>query len=232
MELNDFKIRQVIFEIRYNSAYILWDRAGVLARELSLLWPGLELLEGEPNQQVFNCGNARISTKIDNAHIAITAPRSITQYAEQIEESVKLWTDLLELEKYTRVGTRTIFAKTFESADAVNAAAVSLRLLRSPNPPFFNHKSPYSSYQLKMYWDDEDSQTQISIRPEHQVMEISGFFVADDEVKETRTSDALILDIDRAAKGEIDISKFRTSEWLEGVRHLINRDINRFLKVE
>ena len=48
--------------------------------------------------------------------------------------------------------------------------------------------------------------------------------------KEVRISDHVVLDIDRATQGLVDVNKFRVTEWLSGVRHLISRDVSKLLE--
>lgn len=110
MELSDFKIRQVIFEIRYDDAYILWDRAGAVSSDLTRIWPNLKLAEGTPNQQSLRSDDASIQTGIASSNVVLIQPDNIVQFSEQIEETLRIWVASLEINKFSRIGTRVIYS--------------------------------------------------------------------------------------------------------------------------
>src|SRR5689334_8663800 len=59
MNLEEFTLNRFVVEWRFGTRYALWDRAGRIAAELAVAYPGLDLNEGMPNKQVF----ARINTE-------------------------------------------------------------------------------------------------------------------------------------------------------------------------
>ncbi|HUX90721.1 MAG TPA: hypothetical protein VMV48_08535 [Gallionellaceae bacterium] len=228
MELSEFKIRQVIFEIRYDNAFILWDRAGGISRDLTKIWPNLKLTEGTPNQQSLRSEDLSIQTSLLTSHIALIQPSNISQFSEQIEETLRIWITSLEIKKFSRIGTRVIYAKTFESEDLAQKAVMNLGLVKYPEAPFFNHKIPPRSSEVKLLWQDDSSQTQIIVKSEHQEVEVGG--LSDNpRDKHKKTADVMLIDIDRATRGDVELSKFRVVDWLEGVQHLIARDVKRIL---
>lgn len=229
MEISDFKIRQVVFEIRYDDAYILWDRAGSIAEEITKLWPGAKITEGAPNKQSLKSDDATIVTGIRSSHVAVVGPNSILQFAAQIEETVNVWVRSLNLTKFSRVGTRIMYARAYDSIESASKAIVNLGLVRTPAAPIFNHKNELHQTDIRLLWQDDVSQTQVIIKPEHYDLEIPGLPDNPAE-KQTKTADVMLLDIDRATRGTVELSKFRVSDWLEGVRHLVSRDANRILR--
>jgi hypothetical protein len=228
MDLSDFKIQQVVFEVRYEEAFILWDVAGRVHRELARLWPGVTLEKSEPNQQFLKGDSAEIHTGIKQSRVALLGPPSITKFNDQLTETFAIWTTLLEVTRLTRVGTRVIFARKFPSIDAASKAVIDLGLIRYPPPPIFNHKTPPYGAQVNIVWQDEEAQTRFVAKAEHQTMEIA--VIDAPGAKETRTSDTMVIDIDRATRGTVELSKLRVAHWMEGVRHVIARDVPRLLK--
>ena len=228
MDIDDFHIRQIVFEIRYDNAYAIWDCAGAVTSEIAKLWPGATLGEVSPNKQVLQNDDASIQTTISRAHVALQQPKGITQFADQINKTLKIWINALDIKKFTRVGTRVMYTHQYPTQEAADNAVVSLNLVRYPTLPIFNHKVMPKESEIRILWEDETTQTQVIIKSEHHKMEILGFLDAPRE-KQEKTADVMLVDIDRAIKGDVPIEKFNTSEWLEGVRHLISRDLNRIL---
>lgn len=229
MKLSDFKIRQLIFEVRYADSYLLWDCAGRLHSEIARIWPGTSIQEASPNQQALQGDNVSIVTTIANSRIVLAHPTSIAQYSEQISQTVKVWLKYLEVSEFTRIGTRVIYDRPYNSEDASNQAVVDLGLVNYPQAPFFNHKDKPYSVDIRLLWRDDVSQTQIIVRAERHRLEIGGANQFSME-KEVRISDHVVLDIDRATQGLVDVNKFRVTEWLSGVRHLISRDVSKLLE--
>jgi hypothetical protein len=227
MELKDFKIRQLIFEIRYENAYQLWDCAGVTTQELIEIWPGSTLNDGQPNQQSIKSDKTSLTTGINTSQIVINYPKTIIEYSNQIEETLKVWVKHLKITNFTRVGTRVIYSKNFSDTKLADKAIVDMGLIKYPNLPFFNFTTLPSVSDLRLYWEEENSQTQILLKSEHQQIEVSGF--DEQEERQINSKHYAILDIDRATKGTIELSKFKAHEWLDGVKHIISRDIDKFL---
>lgn len=229
MEITDFNIRQVVFEIRYDDTYILWDRAGSIAEETAKLWPGVRIVEVAPNQQALRSDDATIVTGVNSSHVAILGPNSIVQFATQMEETVSIWAKFLNLKKFTRVGTRIMYTRPYDSQESASQAIVNLGLVRFPASPIFNHKNELHASDIRLYWQDDVSQTQVIIKSEHYELDIPGLPDKPRE-KQKKTADVMLLDIDRATRGVVELSKFRVGDWLEGVRHLVSRDAGRILR--
>ena len=229
MELSDFKIRQVILEVRYDEAFALWDCAGRVHQELTRLWPGTTLQKAAPNEQVLRSERVEILTGIKTSRVALLSPTSILAAIDPMAETVNLWVTSLNITKFNRVGTRVIFARSFSSEDAANKAVVDLGLIRYPTAPIFNHRGKPYENEVRIRWQDSASQTQVMIKSEHQEIEMTVPTEGGEETQK-RQLDFMLLDIDRATKGSIPLSKFRARDWLEGVQHIISRDSPRFLK--
>lgn len=229
MELNDLKIRQLIFEVRYNDAFLLWDCAGQITKELTKVWPGTVLEEVAPNQQALKSDSVSVITGINSSRVMLVQPSTIVQYADQISETLKVWAKFLEITEFSRVGTRVIYSRAYDSEESANRAIVELGIVNYPAAPFFNHKEPPFAAEVRLLWRDDISQTQILIKAERHQLEIAG--LPDNLLeREVRVSDHVLLDIDRATRGVVDITKFRVAEWLSGVRHLVSRDISKLFK--
>lgn len=227
MKLADFKMRQIVFEIRYDSAYVLWDRAGAIAKEISRLWPGLELDEGKPNSQSFSDDIVTVNTGLTSSYVAIRQPKKILEFAEQIAQTTDVWVSFLDLTKLSRVGTRVMYGKEYDTREGASKAVVDLGLVKFPEPPFFNHKELPKQCDLRLYWEEEGLQTQIIIKPERHELKMVASLPGRPIEKKREFSDAVLLDIDRATRGTIELSKFDVAEWLKGINHLVSRDVDR-----
>ena len=229
MELSNFKIRQLVFEVRYDDAFLLWDCAGRTNAELAKIWPGTRLDEASPNQQSIKSDKLSIVTGINSSRVVLICPTTIVQYSDQLAETIKLWIEFLGISEFTRIGTRVIYDREYDSEESVNSAIIDLGLVNYPAAPFFNHKEKPFASDIRLLWKDEVSQTQILIKAERHQLEIGGL-PSNPLQKEVRISDHLLVDVDRSTHGLVEVAKFRVSEWMNGVRHLIARDLPKLLK--
>lgn len=227
MRLADFKMRQIVFEIRYDSTYVLWDRAGAIAKEITRLWPSLELDEGKPNNQVFSDDQVTVSTGLSSSYISIKQPKNILEFAEQIATTTDVWISLLELQRITRVGTRVMYAKEYDTREQAGKAVIDLGLVNFPASPFFNHKEMPKQCDLRLYWEEEGFQTQVIVKPERHELKVVGGLPDRPVEKKRESSDVVLIDIDRATRGTVELSRFYVVEWLKGMNHLVSRDMDR-----
>jgi len=230
MNFADFLIRQLTFEVRYDDSHLIWDVAGRITRELLDIWPGLKLEEGKPNQQVLKGQKLQVQTGIRTSHVMLFHPKTVVQHSEQIASTLKVWTSFLELNKLTRIGTRTIFTKEYKSEEEADKAVVELNLVRVPEGPVFNCHSGPTQMGLNVRWNDDLTTTYLSIGSERRVYEIDGPADFYDEAKKV-TKNACLIDIDRATLKPLELSKFDVRQWLEGVQHVQSRDIPKFLAI-
>ncbi len=227
MDFSDFYLRRLIFEIRYDQAFVLWDRAGGIARRLTTLWPGLKLAEGVPNHQVLKGQNVDISTGLGASHCILFRPQSFIEHVEQMNKTLAIWVEELEIEKFARIGTRAIYSKDAKSEDEAGAMIAGLALLNIPQS-VLRHQTPAHAALVRLNWRDDAVTTQVLIQAEKQTMELD----AAREVPgwdEKREVFRINFDVDRATRGDTERSKFRLSDWLEGVRQTIARDANKLL---
>lgn len=228
MQLSDFHIRQVAFEVKFDPMYRLWDVSGALFQQLSRIWPHTSEGKIDPNHLQLMSDTINVIFGLRTCSIRIARPKSVIQFADQIAQSLDALFLVLEIETLRRVGTRTIYAKSYPTPEAAREAAVELGFIRAPSSPIFNHKSGLAEAESRMVWRDAAMQTQVVMKTEHQSFEVSGF-TEFDNVPRKSESHALILDVDRGTLADVERSKFRVRDWLQGVQHVLNRDINRLL---
>lgn len=228
LEFAQFKLTRLVLELRFDAAYLLWDRAGAIFTRLALMWPGTKLAEANPAQQVLKGENIHLVTSLQSVRLILFRPTTIMQRAAAIEQTVKVWVEQLELQEFTRVGTRCLFNRSYESEEAANGASVEAALVATPRSPIFGFRTPVSATETVVVWKDQDLVTRLAIKPEHKRLQFSD--VEDfPEEKIDRTLHSVLIDFDHATAGKVDATKFRTQDWLKGVQHIIHRDMPRYL---
>lgn len=79
MILDSFKTHSAIIQIRYADAFLIWDRAGKMNRQISKIWPGVKITEGVPQQVTLTGEGVKIQTGIDKSTITLSGEHALGQ---------------------------------------------------------------------------------------------------------------------------------------------------------
>lgn len=231
MILDSFKTHTLVFQLRYAEAFLLWDRAGAIARAMAVIWPDLKLNEGAPNQQVLSSPVCQINTALSQATITIRGD-GVLQSAplRKIFETFEVWRSHLELTDLTRLSARVVFVKSFDEVAEANRSLLELNLIRMPNEKVFDQPidSEKNGAEITYRFEDEKSFAFVRIRSEKRTMDIKG---DSDFMTEplTKSICRLLIDFDRGSVGVIEAKKINISEWFKGYLHVMRRDIDKVL---
>ena len=77
LDLAQFDIEKVSFEVRYENAYLLWDRAGLIWSQARTKWPAIIMKHAEPNDTTFSLDNRyELVVRLDSAFVVAHRPAS------------------------------------------------------------------------------------------------------------------------------------------------------------
>lgn len=235
MILDNFKIKQLVVQVRYLHALELWDNAGRVNRRIQKIWPDAKIV-GEavqPNNVVLKNDKAQIDTGLEQSTISLRQLTTLDQYTtQQIVDTYAAWRDELSLTKLNRVSSRVLYARDFETMREANEELFKLSLCRFPKSKVFDQPtdSPKNTFVLTYRFEDEASFAFLRVRTEGVRME----FKADKEfttLKDTsETKNRLMIDFDRGLIESTEAASFRMDEWLKGFMHVLRRDVEKVLK--
>ncbi|MDR5830111.1 hypothetical protein P9250_19750 [Caballeronia sp. LP006] len=232
MILDKFTLNSVIVQTVYADAFVLWDRAGEIARRMSEIWPGLKVAEGQPNQQTLGAPGIQIQTGFRASTFTVRGPKALDQSRiRQFTESYALLRDRLEIPELTRVSARSLYVRKFESLKEANAAVFDLGLVKWPNERVFDQpmEADRNGSELLYRFEDKASFTLLRLKAEELKLETEldpEFF--DEPIN--RSQFRMIIDFDRGNLGAINAQKFRMDDWLKGYSHVLRRDIDKVLR--
>ncbi|BCZ78515.1 hypothetical protein PTKU64_21900 [Paraburkholderia terrae] len=232
MILDQFTLHSVIIQTVYEDAFILWDRAGDIARRMSKIWPGLKLVEGQPNQQTLTAPGVQILTGFRTSTFTMRGPKALDQTrVRQITDSYSLLRDSLELENLQRVSARSVYVKKFQNLKEANNAVAALGLLKWPSERVFDQPTDtdMNGAEILFRFEDKTSFTFLRLKAEELKFEAEldpEFF--DEPIK--RSEPRMVIDFDRGLLGTIDARKLRMDDWLKGYSHVLRRDIDKVLR--
>jgi hypothetical protein len=235
MILDSFKIHSAIIQIQYADAFLIWDRAGEIGRELSKIWDGLKVAEGQPQQQILVGEGVNLQTGFSKSTITISGEHALGQLkVGQIIKTFEVWRNALELAELTRVSTRVVYSKEFASMESANAGLFALNLVQWPDTKVFDQplESDKNGLEILYRFEDDKSFSLLKLKAEQVKYEVDLDENLFGEKKMEKIINRMTIDFDRGLLGSVNAEKFRMDEWLKGYQHILRRDIEKVLKIQ
>lgn len=233
MILDSFKTQSAIIQIHYADAFLLWDRAGEIARHISNIWPGIKFSEALPQQQTLTGEGVSIQTSFSKSTITVSGEHALNQLrVKQICDTYDVWRKELELNELSRVSTRVTYSKNFDSLGKANAELLALNLVQWPDTKVFEQplESERNGLEIQYRFEDDNSFSLLKLKAEQLKYEVNLDPNVFDEPMIRKLINRTIIDFDRGLLSTVNASKFRMDEWIKGYQHILRRDIEKVLK--
>lgn len=232
MILNSFKLNTVIVQLQYADAFELWDNAGAIGRQLCAIWPGLKVVEGQPQNQTLKANGVTIRTGFSVSTITLSNLISLESKINQVQETFDVWRKMLALGEVKRVSTRGIHVKEFPSMKDANAELFSFNLVRWPTTKVFDQPLEAELNGVEMIYRFEDQNSFSVLRLKAERLEYEAELNADffEEPAIHKSKNHMVIDFDRGLLGTINADKFRMDDWLKGYQHVLRRDLEKVIK--
>lgn len=232
MILDDFKLVNTIFQIQYDHAYELWDRAGAIARHLVKIWPDLKVSESQPQSQIFTSDDVTVQTGLTKSTITMPGEKTFDQLrVRQVKETFDVWCKELELSDLVRVSTRVTYAHEYETLGEANRRIFALNLARWPDAKVFDQpqQSEHNGLEMLYRFEDENSFSVLRVKAEQLTFEanLDAQYVENPKIKVSKKQ--AIIDFDRGMLGTVSAGKLRIEDWFKGYQHILRRDIGKII---
>ncbi len=232
MKISEFTLQKAILEVRYEPAYLHWDRAGSMWQTASQEWRGLEMSSAEPNRTVFKWKNMyEFSALVERANVNVLFPGSTLEDEgyKVFDKFIELVASALKISDFSRIGFRTIFQKPCESEKDASAQLLSLGLLKPPEGKHFGISGDITRLSFDARWEGEELGSRVQIFTQKEETDFDpppGI----DELKSVHTSKNLITyDVDYFTTASTSVGQFKPLKWIPPVMQIIRRDAKDFL---
>src|SRR4051812_7130852 len=111
--LSQFKLNRAVFEVRYASAFLLWDRAGITWHKLKRKYPEMKVAgnPGPNTQQISLAPDLLAEVHLDRANVHSLRVGKIESFASTCDDVFRELVDALEVTDFSRLGFRQYFEK-------------------------------------------------------------------------------------------------------------------------
>jgi len=229
MQIEEFELERLIFEVRFPSAYQFWDRAGQVTNELSQVWGPLSLASAQPGSIVFRLGREmNLAVELERAVMTMFYPGSKPD-VKQFDAFFGVVKEHLELTTLKRVGLRFLLFKKFETLALAASSVLNTGILNAPKERAFGAEGEPLAAEAMIGFTGKGLATILRIGAQTRQVNIDLPLEVPPDVKEThQTLHGVSLDVDFSTPKEVQAAQMGLSEWIEQVIHVYRRDVPKF----
>ncbi len=218
-----------VCEVRYESAYLIFDRTGQVCHDARTLFTDCTVLNATPNQTIFQAKEGAFALELAQSRFSTTRPdSSLEKFAEHAKKFFDSVTRNLEVKVFTRVGLRTIFRKDFGALDEAKVALTSLKLVGLKSAERYGVGS--EPREILFRWESDQLGVMLRFSAESGKIDI----VLPPELEPEKTEihksfNGLVLDVDYYTVAPVERTQWDAAAWIQRSIRTIKRDTDAIL---
>lgn len=229
LELPDFVLQRATLEVRYEPAYLIWDKSGSIWHQVKQRWPELINKSANPNQTSFSLPKKYDLTVEHDKTFLISHRQKIERTLEDIKFYIDLVRKTLDIKSYSRIGARFFYEKKFNTEEEAINSFINANVINIPTGRQLNIEGKVSQPQYVLKLENEDIGVRVSLQVANKKIE----FNPPNEITEIEQikieSNLILFDIDYYTKTNTNTGQVDISYWFNQAYHLVKRDSNSFL---
>lgn len=231
IDLSNLKLIQATMEIRFNNAYLIWDRAGLLWSKANSIWPNLKMGNAESMVTGFLVDDRyELAVYLDKAHLKDMQPSSsLKEFITNAELFVNLVIDSLELSEFTRLGFRLSYNKKFKDKTEAANAFISTSILSVPSGKHFNIEGKVFMPKYSLRWEGDSTAVTVSLTAQDKRIDLNVSPGVEEITPVHIARSEIVYDIDYFTLKNTKKGQLNVKEWLSQAYHLVKRDSKVFL---
>ncbi len=227
LDFSDLHLRQAAFELRFSKNYLLWDRSGLIWREVARKFTALEVEHAEPGKIIFRLDKLQ-QTSLEPERWWITAHEptaSLESFFEVAASLSEIVVRNLELAEYSRLGLRVIYSKEFDDIAAASSALMSTGVLAIPDGRQFSVSGSALRPAYSFRREDGKNGFLIQVKADSTKVDVKApAEVAAIVEPFSREIFSLTFDVDFYVMASVSVGQLSLLDWLKQAFHLIKRD--------
>jgi hypothetical protein len=232
MDISYFDLHSVNFEVRYDHAYLYWDRAGLLWQAMRQSNPNLKLKEAAPAKVMMTIDQRfQLTVEIDKLIVAVfTPPSNIDDYVPLCQQLLSLVVNTLDLTLFLRIGLRVIYRHQFRSREEASDALISTKIMKVPEGKHFGIEGQPKLPHYAIRWEGDKLGVQVNFRAQERKILVEGMMGETAVERIDKDLYELLFDVDYFTIGTVEVGQFRASDWIPNAMRVIRRDSKVFLE--
>jgi hypothetical protein len=226
VSVSDFKMTLAVCELRYENAYLIYDRTGVVCSDLRKLFPSLTVVSAAPNQTILRTEEESFAIELTQCRITSQKLDSklelFASHGKRFFESV-LYN--LDIKAFTRIGLRVFFRRDLKDLDEAKAAFASLKLVNlAPVERFGAASEPH---EIMLRW--ESNQIGATLRLNAQSGAIDVLLTpetAPEKPEIHKVLHGLFFDVDYYTVAAVERSQWDAEAWIPQSIRTIRKSVD------
>lgn len=229
LSVSDFKLIRAVCELRYEDAFLIYDRTGEVAQSIRRSFKDLKANTAAPIQTVFQCKEGTLALELNACRFSAERPDlGLEEFAANCEAFFSTVTETLDIKVFTRIGLRLIFrSKTSDLAQA-KAALKALNLVNVGSRLWFGAATDPEEVMFR--WQNDEIGATIRLKADTGKIDVTfPAEVEDIEPSIHQTYTGILLDIDYYAAAPVERSQWSATAWIPPSGRRIRKETDQLL---
>lgn len=230
LSITDLDLASTVCEVRYDFAFLIFDRTGSICLESNEHYPDLKMNQASPASTSFTTKEYLFAVEQAASRVYLQKSRhDPKEFGEYSSPFFELVFRQLEIRVLTRIGLRQVYFKTFpDSDDAINV----VKGLKLQHPATDNSFGLSTTAQEGIFrWETDDLGVMFHVVgvPGNTAMAMSDVLQIEEGYGKKYKS-AIIFDVDYYTIAPTLRTQWGPQEWIAQSSHLIKKGIRNFLR--
>jgi hypothetical protein len=214
LSVDDFRMFSAVCELRYEDAFLLFDRSGRICNDAKERFTDCEIVSAVPNQTILRAKEGNFTVDLKACRFTTTSPDStLERFAANCKGFFDSVTNNLDLKVFTRIGLRVVLRKEYGDLAEAKAALSSLKLLNIPQAERFGAAS--EPREMTFRWEGTQIGTMLRLAAETGKIDVVLPPELEMEKSEFHKSImGLVLDVDYYTVAPVERSQWDAIAWI------------------
>jgi len=227
---SDLSLAHSVCEIRYDMAFLIYDRTGAVCHENKEHFPDLKILQASPSVTTFLAEPFYFAVEQTMSRAVCSKPRHDPKhFGESISPFFEIVLRQLEVPVLNRVGLRQLYFQTFAEPEEAASVVKTLKLQHGSADNNFGVAN--STKEIILRWESTEHGAMLHLvtAPGSSAMPTVDIFQIEEGFGKTYRS-ALLIDVDFYTMAPVLRSQWNAAEWTAQSSHAIKKGIRSFLR--
>ena len=226
----DLSLGYATCEVRYDPAYLIFDRTGAICLESREHYPDLKITAASPTSTSFSGKGYTFTVEQACSRAMLNIKRhDPKEFGEMTSHFFEIVLRLLDVRVLTRIGLRQGYFKAFSEHDDGGSAVKALTLQHVSSDNYFG--LPGESQELIMRWESSEVGAMLHVVPVPGTLALAIPDVLKIEGDaEKKYKSAIVFDVDYYTLAPTYRTQWSSQEWIAQSSHVIKKGIRSLLQ--
>jgi hypothetical protein len=227
---SDLLLASTTCEVRYDFAFLIFDRTGAICLESKNFYPELKVLQASPAATTFESSPYSFAVEqLQSRAFCRELRHDSKEFGEATAHFFEIVLEQLEVRVLTRIGLRQVYFQPFAGRDDADAVVRALKLQPGAADVYFGISNPAREVILRWESKDLGAMLHVASVPGNLALQVVDVLQSEKGIEKNHES-AVIIDVDFYTTASTLRSQWHPSEWVAQSSHVVKKGIRGFLQ--